>query len=112
MFPSAQQIIDGVESLINEQIDELKMSQTMWRIPQVKKTFHNVLHTITSAIGIHNMDEHFKINETDCQECKDYSLDNPNSKATYLVLFLFTMDMPLRLYLNNAIHRNDESRLE
>lgn len=73
----------------------------------VKKTFSQVFATICGTLEIHNMDEPFRINKSDNKKYKEYSLDNPNSKATYLVLILFSMDFPVSLYLNNAIHRND-----
>lgn len=57
------------------------------------------------------MEEPLRINKSELPEFAEYSLDNPNSKATFLVLWLFTMDPPIKLYLNRAIQKNDTSKL-
>ena len=111
-FPSASQIMDGIESLLFEQIDQLKGGQTMWRIPLIKKTFKQVFTCIENGIDLPNMEEPFRINKSELPEFAEYSLDNPNSKATFFVLWFFTMDPPIKLYLNRAIQKNDSSKLE
>ena len=77
------------------------------RIPLVKKVYKAVFDRIRQILNFSNWNKPFNENKGANADF-EMSLMNPESKAVFLVLWLYTIEPPFYAHLNRACITNDK----
>lgn len=107
-LPTPRQLLDGLKRLMEYVLKKLIGNGSKHRLQMTMKTYSGVFKTIEEIVQFEDMDKRFSAAFPDNSDySSDYNLLNPRSKATFLILWLYSVEPPLYFHLNHACRSMD-----
>ena len=76
-------------------------------LPSVMSTYRRVFDTILTLVAFSDPDKKFNMSYRD-----EYDLCNPESKACYSMVWMYSLEPPLYYMLNKAMRSKDKAYLQ
>jgi len=105
--PSPNQLLEGLEKFFSLELMKKIGSQGELMISQIHSSYTAGFDRIRKMINFPDMDKQFNNYKSD-----DYNLFSPTSRASFLVLWLYSLEPPFYFHLNQACRSLDQTLLQ
>ena len=99
--------MEGLKKFYSLHLEKDHRARGSHHLNRVKQTYDNAFDIILLLISFPDLDKKFE-DKYDGVTDPEFDLTNPNSKACFLLLWLFTIEPPLYLFLNEACRKQDK----
>jgi len=99
--------MEGLKKFYSLHLEKNHRTRGCHHLHRVKQTYNNVFDIILLLISFPDLDKKFEIKNIGVTDPK-YDLKNPNSKACFLLFWLFTIEPPLYFFSNEACCKQDK----
>ena len=106
--PSPNQLLEGLEKFFSLELMKKIGSQGELMISQIHSSYTDGFDRIRKMINFPDMDKQFNSTAYD----NDYDLESPISRASFLVLWLYSLEPPFYFHLNQACRSLDQTLLQ
>ena len=106
-LPTPRQLLDGLKMLMEHIIRKQIGNQREFRVKKVMQTYTNVFKKIEQIMDFPDMNQKFYGLYDNDEMDPIYGLFNPRSRASVLVLWLYSVEPPLYFHLNDACRSMD-----
>jgi len=107
-LPSPNQLLEGLEKFFSLELMKKIGSQGELMISQIHSSYTDGFDRIKKMINFPDMDKQFGYLSKD----GDYCLWSPTSRASFLVLWLYSLEPPFYFHLNQACRSLDQTLLQ
>jgi len=109
--PSPNQLLEGLEKFFSLELMKKIGSQGELMISQIHSSYTDGFDRIKKMINFPDMDKQFNT-KYHVHTFDDYSLNSPTSRASFLVLWLYSLEPPFYFHLNQACRSLDQTLLQ
>jgi len=95
-WPTPRQVLVGLSEFYKLQLEKELRGCKQARLAVVQETYRRVFETIQRLINFPDLDKKFDRFD------EEYSLERPESKACFIVLWLYSIEPPLYYFFNEA----------
>ena len=106
-LPSPNQLLEGLEKFFSLELMKKIGSQGELMISQIQSSYTDGFDRIRKMINFPDMDKQFYIGSGG-----DNDLHSPTSRASFLVLWLYSLEPPFYFHLNQACRSLDQTLLQ
>ena len=99
--------MEGLKKFYSLHLEKDYRARGSHHLNRVKKTYENAFDIILLLISFPDLDKKFQLNNRNATD-PEYDILNPNSKACFLLFWLFTIEPPLYFFLNEACRKQDK----
>ena len=94
--PTPRQVLVGLSEFYKLQLEKELRGCKQARLAVVQETYRRVFETIQRLINFPDLDQQFDFDD------EEYGLCKPESKACFIVLWLYSIEPPLYYFFNEA----------